>query len=68
MLYILYILGANGQIYGGRSLRSPTAADGRKALCRSLSASLASTPLSSQYLKQTDTLNGHLCDLMSLLI
>lgn len=51
-IQILYILGANGQICARRSLHSPTAADGRKALCHFLSASLANTPLLSQYLQQ----------------
>lgn len=50
--YVLYEPGTNGQICAKRSLRSPTAADGRTALCHFLSASLASAPLSSQSLEQ----------------
>lgn len=48
----LYILAKNGQICARHSLHSPTAANGRKVLCHFLSASLANTPLLSQYLKQ----------------
>ena len=56
------ILGANGQISAGSSLRSPTAADGRKALCHFLAASPANTPPSSQYLQQ----QKHLCNLIKM--
>lgn len=38
------VLEVNDQIYARRSLHSPTAADGRTAPCRRLSASPASTP------------------------
>ena len=52
ILFNWFIPGANDQIYARRSLHSPTDADGRKALCRYLSASPAKTPLLSQCLEQ----------------
>ena len=54
ILYTVYIPEANGQIYARRSLHSPTAGDGRKALVHFLSASPANTPRSSQSLQQQE--------------
>lgn len=66
LCFISFILEANGQICVRRSLHSPTAENGRKALCCFLLASLANTPLLSQCLKQ-QKMTKNISDIVSLL-